>query len=100
MNESTRKLIESVEEVLPDLQDAGFDGASAYDQRVKRLVKALKAAKKSSPDEMDIHVWKKPGTKTIVDLYTLSVGKMPLCVDATIDQALASVEGELGRMGE
>jgi hypothetical protein len=45
--------------------------------------------------EFDLHVWAKPENKSMVAVYTVSVGKHAVCIDFPIDRALACIREEL-----
>jgi hypothetical protein len=54
-----------------------------------------KRTKSQAGTEIDIHVWAKPQDETVVALFTLSIGKRSLCVDAPLDEAVDSLRSAL-----
>jgi hypothetical protein len=52
-----------------------------------------KARKKSI--EFDLHIWAKPEDETMVETFTVSIGKRAICVDTPIERTLEAIRDEM-----
>jgi hypothetical protein len=65
--------------------------------KTKKSPRVKRIPRKSKPVgfEFDMHVWKKPECENMSTLYTISIGKFAVCIDAPLERAVQLVRDAL-----